>query len=66
MSQSRKYTYEEVLGQFHKDVDQHVNDASRVPARKPVDKIEKLLMAGRVYNDKYRDVLHNSVLDKYK
>jgi len=59
------YTYESVLGDFHRRVDNWVNDANRVPARKVPTKEEIKLYAGKVYMDYFKDSLHNSVLDKY-
>lgn len=61
----RKYTYEELLGMFRKEVSCHKNDADRVPARAN-DPWGTYHFAQKLYEAVYKDALHPSVVDEFK
>jgi len=63
---TKKYTYEEVLGQFQGQIEQWKNDGNRVPSRAVPTKADVLKYAKKLRNEQYKDALHPSVLDRYK
>jgi hypothetical protein len=62
---NKRYTYEDVLGSFQAEVEDFKNQVARVPARVN-DPKDVELHAGKIYQEKYKDALHPSVLDQYK
>lgn len=54
-------TYEELLQDFRQSVERSIADALRVPARNS----NPGLCAREVYDARYKDVLHESVLDEF-
>ena len=62
---NKLYTYDEALTEFTKSVGDFKNQTSRVPARANSPK-DVEAYATKVYNEKFKDALHPSVLDQYK
>lgn len=66
MQESKTYTYEEVLSEFNSEIKRFINNSQRVAARKEMSKSEVLQHATKIWKTKYKDALHESVLDNYK
>jgi len=65
MQENRTFSYEEVLGSFHSQVQSFINDSKRVPARE-YSKEKVLAFAEDIYKKQYNLILHEEVLDKYR
>lgn len=61
----KTYTHEEVESSFHKEVRLSKQDSQRVPARSSL-KEAVYQTALSIFNTRYRDALHPSVLNRYR
>ena len=62
---NKVYTYDNIIGEFNKAVDDFKNAGQRIPSRS-TSPSEVEQYASKLHYDQYRDVLHPSVIDKYR